>query len=170
MLQPLLQLHNKIEDNRNLFSDAGLAPIAFIDIFRSQPYQPELYEYFPLPALFVDYSMRGKGISQSRIVTMTLHILTDEMPDASNISEQKQEGLRRFMYNLIIQQLLEGSKLGATTKLKLISEDVIDAPVINYHTQTYEFEAHIADMMGNINEVLGQFETLNIFGNLRRNL
>ncbi|MFV0378332.1 MAG: hypothetical protein ACK5JD_13640 [Mangrovibacterium sp.] len=166
MLQPLLQLYYKLEGASQNFIDAGLKPIAFIDIYRSQPLQPELYEYFPLPAVFVDYTMRGNGINQPRTVAMTLHIVTDELPDASNISEQKQDGLKRFLYNLLIQDILEGGKLGITTKLKFISEEVIDIPVANYHPQAYEFDAYLADMMGNTNEVLGQFETLNIFGSL----
>lgn len=170
MLQPLLALYNKIEASRQKFVDAGLIPFAFFDIYRSQPLQPQLYEYFPLPAIFVDYAMQGQGINQPRTVTMTLHVVTDEMPDTSNIASQKNEGLKRFMYNLLIQEILENSKLGATKALKFLTEDTIDVPVINYHSQSYEFEAYIADMMGDVNEVLGQFESLNIFGSLRKNL
>lgn len=166
MLQPLLQLYNRLADNSAEFTNAGLEPIAFIDIYRQQPLQPELFEYFPLPAIFVDYTMKGTGINQARSVTMTLHIVTDELPDASNISSQKADGVKRFMYNLLIQKILEGHKLGATTKLKFSSEDVVDIPVANYHPQSYEFDAYLADMMGNATEVLGQFETLNIFGSL----
>ena len=114
--------------------------------------------------------MQGKGIKQPRLITMTLHILTDEMPDASNISEQKSEGLKRFLYLLLIQQMLEGSKLGKTTALKFLSENIVDVPVVNYHTQTYEFEAYPADMIGDIDVIMGEFERLNIYGSLRQNL
>lgn len=127
-----------------------------------------MYEYFPLPAMFVDYTMRGQGINQPRLITMTLHIITDEMPDASNISEQKNEGVMRFMYNLLIQSILDGTTLGKTTALSFTSEDVIDAPAVNYHTQSYEFEAFIADMMGNIDEIIEQFDSLNIFGSITK--
>ncbi len=169
MLQPLLELYNKIEGASNKFTEVNLPPFAFFDIYRSQPLQPELYEYFPLPAIFVDYTMRGQGVNQPRIVTMTLHIVTDEMPDASNISEQKNEGVKRFMYNLLLQEILDGSKLGKTTALSFVNEEVIDAPVINYHTQSYEFEAYVLDMIGNIDEVIGQFDSLNIFGSIHKN-
>ncbi len=166
MLQPLLSLYTKLEAASQKFTGAGLAPFAFFDVYRSQPLRPELYEYFPLPAMFVDYTMRGAGINQPRLVTITLHIVTDELPDASSISSQKNEGLKRFMYNLLVQEILDGCKLGKTTALKFTSEDIIDAPVVNYHTHSYEFEAYIADMMGNVDEVLGQFESLNIFGSI----
>ena len=170
MLQPLLEIYLLFESNSSRFTDQGLSPISFLDVYRSQPLEPELYEYFPVPAVFIDYSMQGQGIGQRRRITMTLHVITDEMPDASNISEQKSEGLKRFLYLLLIQQTLEGSKLGKTTSLKFVSENIVDVPVINYHTQTYEFEAFPVDMIGDIDLILGEFERLNIYKNLRKNL
>lgn len=168
MLQPLLQLYNLLESNSTKFIERGLLPIAFIDVYRSQPLQPELYEYFDMPAIFVDYSMTGNGIYQRRTVQMTLHILTDELPDASNISEQRVDGLKRFLYQLTLQELLEGSSLGKTTALKFITENIIDAPVVNYHQQMYEFNAFMSDMCGDTTTILGEFERLNIFGTLRQ--
>jgi len=170
MLQPLLELYLQFEANSPEFNEKGLNPISFLDVYRSQPLEPELYEFFPVPAIFIDYTMQGKGIKQPRLITMTLHIITDEMPDASNISEQKSEGLKRFLYLLLIQQMLEGSKLGKTTALKFLSENIVDVPVVNYHTQTYEFEAYPADMIGDIDVIMGEFERLNIYGSLRQNL
>ena len=170
MLQPLLELYHRFETNSAKFTEKGLLPISFIDVYRSQPLEPELYEYFPLPAIFVDYAMQGKGINQPRIITMSLHIVTDAMPDASNISAQKSAGINRFMYNLLIQQLLEGCRLGKTTTLKFQTEQPIDIAVANYHTQTYEFEAYPAEMMGDIAYILGEFERLNIYASALRNV
>lgn len=169
MLQPLLELYHHFESNSIKFTEKGILPISFLDVYRSQPLDPELYEYFSLPAIFVDYTMQGKGINQPRIITITIHVVTDDMPDTSNISEQKSAGINRFMYNLLIQQILEGCKLGHTTALKFITEESIDIPVANYHTQSYEFEAFPADMMGDIAQVLGEFERLNIYNSLLKN-
>jgi hypothetical protein len=170
MLQPLLEIYLLFESSSSKFTDQGLNPISFLDVYRSQPLEPELYEYFQVPAIFIDYSMQGFGIRQPRRITMTLHIITDEMPDASNISEQKSEGLKRFLYLLLIQQTLEGCKLGKTTGLKFVSENIVDVPVVNYHTQTYEFEAFPVDMIGDIDVILGEFERLNLYERLRKNL
>ena len=170
MLQPLLELYHCFENNSLKFTEKGLSPVSFLDVYRSQPLEPELYEYFPFPAVFIDYVMAGQGIKQPRRITMTLHIVTDEMPDASNISEQKSEGLKRFLYLLLIQQALEGSTLGNTSALKFLFENVVDMPVANYHTQTYEFEAFPADMIGDITSIMGEFERLNIYESLRNNL
>jgi len=169
MLQPLLNLYTLLEDNSSKFTTKDLAPISFIDVYRSQPLQPELYEYFELPAIFVDYTITGNGKNQPRSITMTLHILVDDMPDTSNISEQKNEGFNRFLYLLLIQEILEGSKLGKTTQLKFLNESSIDLPVANYHTQSYQFDAYLADMIADAIQVKGQFERLNIYKSIVKN-
>ncbi|WP_418894689.1 hypothetical protein [Limibacterium fermenti] len=168
MLVQLLELYKLIDSKKQIFIDAGLDGDFFIDVYRSQPHEPQLYEYFSLPAIFVDYSILGQGKNKPRKVTTTLHVVTDDMPDISNISEQKTEGLKRFLYNLLLQQIVEGSRLGSTTALSFINELPIDEPVINYHTQTYEFEVNLSDMISNHpEEIIGEFERLNIYGSLK---
>jgi hypothetical protein len=167
MLQPLLSLYNLLDASREKFAGRQLEPVAFVDIYRSQPLEPELYEYFPLPALFVDYTMQGQGYNAPRLVTMTLHIVTDAMPDTSSISAQRMDGVKRFLYNMTIQELLENARLGNTGRLRFITEALIDAPVVNYHVQTYEFEAYLKDIVGeNPEQIVGEFERLRIFGSL----
>ena len=168
MVVQLLKLYELIAANEDKFTAAGLNGKFFIDVYRSQPLDPESYEYFPLPAIFVDYSMLGQGKNKPRKITLTLHIVTDEMSDASNISPQKSEGLNRFLYNLLLQQIIEGAKLGATTPLSFIDEHAIDESVTNYHAQTYELEAYLHDTIGeNPTQIIGEFERLNIFGSLK---
>lgn len=168
MLQPLLEFYNLLANNNAKFTDRNLSANFFIDVFRSQPFEPELYEYFSLPALFIDYQMIGQGKKNPRRVTMTVHAVTDAAPDTSNISSS--EGLNKFLYNLTLQELLEGTRLGETTPLKFISENSIDAPVTNYHNQVYEFDAFLSDMLGNPAAIIAEFERLNIFGSLTTKL
>jgi len=167
MLKQLLSLYEKLEQNKVKFESAGLNGDFFIDVYRSQPFQPELYEYFSLPAIFVDYSMAGQGANNPRLITLTLHIIVDELPDASNISEQKEYGLKRFSYCLLLQSILEGCILDKTSRLKFISENPIDEPVVNYHSQTYEFEVYLQDMLVDSKRIFGEFERLNIYGSLK---
>ena len=167
MILPLLNLYKLFEENKVLFEQHDLSSDWFIDVYRSQPLEPELYEYFPLPAMFVDYQLTGQGKNKPRLVTMTLHTVTDEMPDASNIAMQRDTGLKRFLYHGIIQQILEGKPLGSTTPLKFISEGIIDAPIVNYHTQIYEFEAYASDLSGTPEEIeYGMIELIKLQGKL----
>ena len=168
MLVQLLSLYETIAATEQKFIDAGLAGKFFIDVYRSQPFEPELYEYFSLPAIFVDYTITGNGKKKPRTVDITLHVVTDEMPDASNISAQKTDGLKRFLYNIMLQDILEGTALSATSPLEFVNEMPIDEPVINYHTQSYRFDAYLKDMIGdNPAKIIGQFEKLNILGSLK---
>jgi hypothetical protein len=167
MLKPLLNLYELLLNNRGKFENYNLNGDFFVDVYRSQPMEPEMYEYFSVPAIFVDYQMQGLGKDKPRLITMILHIITDEMPNASNISEDKERGMNRWIYCLLLQSILEGARLGKTTPLKFISENPVDAPVINYHTQTYEFETYMQDMVDNAEYIFGEFERLNIFGNLK---
>jgi len=70
----------------------------------------------------------------------------------------------------LLQSVLEGITLNKTSRLRFISENVIDENVVNYHTQTYEFEVHLDDMLGETERVFGEFEKLNIYGNLVKSL
>ncbi len=167
MIQPLLKMYKLFGENKDKFEKYDLLSSFFIDVYRSQPLEPELYEYFPLPAIFVDYDIQGQGKGKPRLVTMTLHIVTDEMPDASNISLQQDTGLKRFLYHYIIQEILEGNRLGNTTALKFISENIVDAPVINYHNQVYQFECNLEDLAGTPEEIeYGMIELLKLQGKL----
>lgn len=171
MIQPLLKMYQVFEENKAKFEKYNLLSTFFIDVYRSQPLEPQLYEYFPLPAIFVDYDIQGQGKNKPRLVTMTLHIVTDEMPDASNISLQQDTGLKRFLYHYIIQEILEGNRLGNTTALKFISENIVDAPVINYHNQVYQFECNLEDLAGTPEEIeYGMIELLKIQGGLVNHL
>ena len=80
---------------------------------------------------------------------------------------QRDSGLKRFLYHVIIQKMLEGKPLGKTTPLKFISVNIIDAPVVNYHTQIYEFEAWLDDLAGTPEEIeYGMIELLKLQGKL----
>lgn len=171
MIQPLLKMYKLFEENKEKFKKYDLSSDFFIDVYRSQPLDPENYEYFSLPAIFVDYDIQGQGKGKARLVTMTLHIITDELPDASNISLQQDTGLKRFLYHYIIQDLLEGNRLGNTSALKFMSENIVDAPVINYHNQVYQFEAYLEDLAGTPEEIeYGMIEFIKLKGRLTNHI
>lgn len=171
MIQPLLKMYKLFEENKEKFKKYDLSSDFFIDVYRSQPLDPENYEYFSLPAIFVDYDIQGQGKGKARLVTMTLHIITDELPDASNISLQQDTGLKRFLYHYIIQDLLEGNRLGNTSALKFMSENIVDAPVINYHNQVYQFEAYLEDLAGTPEEIeYGLIEFIKLKGRLTNHI
>jgi hypothetical protein len=168
MLKPLLNLYNKIAESEQLFTDKGLNGKFYMDVYRGQVEEPEDFEYYPLPAIFVDYSKQGQGKKQPRLITLNLHIVTDAMPSVSNVSEELTKGTDRFIYHLLIQKILEGERLGNTTPLVFLSEIPVTAAVVNYHMQNWQFEAYLDTLMEDMEITTGEFERLCIFGQLKQ--
>ncbi|MBD8348593.1 hypothetical protein [Dysgonomonas sp. HGC4] len=167
MIQPLLNLYKLFEENKEEFEKYDLESHFFIDLYRSQPEEPDQYEYFSLPAIFVDYQLVGQGRNKPRLVTMILHVVTDEMPDASNVMIEHASGLKRFLYHTIIQELLEGTRLGNTSRLEFVNEAIVDTQVVNYHNQSYTFEAYLQDLTGTPEEIeYGIIELIRLQGQL----
>lgn len=167
MIKPILELYKIFELNNDKFEEYGLDSHFFIDLYRSQPEDPTQYEYFSLPAIFVDYQLVGQGRNKPRLVTMILHVVTDEMPDASNVMIEHASGLKRFLYHTIIQEILEGTPLGNTSRLEFVNEGIIDTEVVNYHNQSYTFEAYLQDLAGTPQEIqYGIIELLKLQGKL----
>jgi hypothetical protein len=167
MIRPIVTLYSLFENNKSLFTDKGLSGDFYIDIYRGQTTDPELFEFFTLPAIFIDYSIQGQGINKPRLVTLSLHILIDELPSESNISQQQEDGFKRFIYQSLIQKLLEGKRLGDTSTLVFLSESIMDLPVINYHIQTYSFEAYLDEMLEVPEIIWGEFENVDLNGILK---
>lgn len=169
MIHQLQEIQNILQQNAHLFTSASLPTQWHVEAYRSQPHEAEAYEYFSLPAIFVDYQMTGQGKNKPRIITITLHILTDTMA-SEHFSTQW--GEKRFHTLGILQHIFEGATLGNTTPLRFISETPIDAEIIHYHTQTYEFEAHLCDLFTSLSHPaqyqVGYFDTVTLQAELHQ--
>lgn len=168
MLVPIVELYKLLETEKPKFEAKTLNGDFFVDIFRNQPIDPEFHEYYSLPALFVDYTNTGQGKDKPRLIQMTLHMVIDENFDMSNKTPEYLEGMNRFVYVALLQEILEGKKLGPTTALKFISEVPVDNPVADYHTIIFEFEAYASDLITVPNYEFGEFERLNLTGKLKQ--
>ncbi len=168
MINQLISLYNIFETKKSEFTASGLIGDWFIDAYRGQPLEPELFEYYSLPAIFIDYKMTGQGKGKPRLITLTAHIVTDHSADIANISLNLDEGMKRFAYLGKVQKILEGTPLHNTTPLKFISEEPIDTGVVEYHAQVYEFEAYLDDIYTSPTETqTGMIELLRLQGRLQ---
>lgn len=170
MLVPILELYRIIEAEKAKFEAKNLNGNFFIDLFRNQPVDPEFHEYYSLPAIFVDYTNTGQGKDKPRLIQMTLHLVIDENYDASTISPDRVLGMSRFIYVGLLQEILEGKKLGASSPLKFVTEVPIDNPVADYHTLVFEFESYAADLITVPVFEFGEFDSLNLSGKLKQKM
>ena len=170
MLIPILELYRKIEESKPKFEAKFLKADFFIDLFRNQPMDPEIHEYYSLPALFVDYVNTGQGKDKPRLINMKLHLVIDEEYDASNVAPNHVQGMNRFVYVALLQEILEGKKLGTSSPLKFVSEVPTDNPVADYHILTFEFEMYVEDMIKVPVVKMGEFLRLNLSGKLKQKM
>jgi hypothetical protein len=168
MILPILELYQILEQNKDKFESENLLGNFFIDLFRNQPLDPELHEYYSLPAIFIDYNITGQGKDKPRAIELTLHIVLEESFDASNVSENYTLGLNRFVYMGILQEILEGKKLANGSPLRFINETMIDSPVCDYHKMVFAFETYAPELIRSNTLELGEFEQLNFTGKLKQ--
>lgn len=167
MKVPFLNLYTIIEAEKQKFEDQGLNGNFFLDIYRNQPEDSDQYEFFSLPAIFVDYTNTGQGKDKPRLIQITLHVVTDEECDMSSISPNKESGMNRFVYSGVLQEILEGRKLVGNSALKFVSEVPIDNPVADHHSLIFEFECFAKDLITNPVFETGEFEKPNVGGQLK---
>jgi hypothetical protein len=121
------------------FIAQGLPPVVHIDFFRGQPGQPELFEIFELPALFIDYRLVNarKGREVKANATITVHVLLERTGPTSSNAPGLEQGLRCLQTLKLIRQTLIGITSAETTALVWESEEPADIDVVSYHILSY---------------------------------
>ncbi len=169
MIVPILEIYKTIMDAKPLFEENNLKSDFFIDLFRGQPNNPEVFEGYSYPAVFIEYNITGQGIDKPRLIQLNLHIEVNENYDASNISPNNIMGMNRFLYCNLLVKIFEGKKLGSSTKLKFENEQVNDSDVVDYHTLVFSFEMHHGDLVKPPSDTeFGEFLSLNFTGKLKQ--
>lgn len=164
---PFLNLYAIVAAEKQKFEEQGLNGNFFMDIYRGQPEDPEQYEFFSLPAIFIDYTNTGQGKDKPRLIQITLHLLIDEENDMNNFAPDNIAGMNRFVYCAILQEILEGKKLVNNSALKFVSEVPIDNPVADYHSIIFEFESFAKDLISNPVFQTGEFVKPDVAGALK---
>ncbi len=123
-----------------LFTKYDLPAIKYIDLYRGQPLAPQNFELYDVPALFLEYAINW----DTKILNLSVHVVTDQTHSTSSISTNKMTGLQIFtMYN-VVKEILKGVSSEHTGKLKLISERPAETDVVNY--QIIDFSCSIEDV------------------------
>lgn len=135
------KIYDVFASNAAIFTAAGLQPLSTMDRYRRQPLEPEKFEFYQTPAIFLDYRITwdrtgkkydGRGL-------LDVHIVTDNPYDTANIFTGKEEALRQVFWYKIARKLLDNLESNNTGKLYRIDERPVDTGVIIYHVLTYGF-------------------------------
>ncbi len=127
-----IKIIEKIEASAQVFIDKGLPAVKYIDFYRGQPTSPERFEFYDLPAVFIQYRTNKNYIS------LDIHVLTDPNHDTNNKSPFIMSGLDIIRYYETIKDLLVNLESDNASKLHWVADEPLDADVINYHIITFE--------------------------------
>jgi hypothetical protein len=140
MIELFTKIYETFAEKAQTFTTLGLKPIEFIDRYRGQPLNPEQFEYYPLPAVFIDWKIKWEKAGQvyNGNVELDFHLVVDPTWDTSNVSTNYLEGLKFILYETAVRSVLDNLSCEVTSKLKRIDENPVDTGVVNYHVMRYE--------------------------------
>lgn len=136
----LINLYQAFEDAKADFEAKGVKPVAVIDRFRGQPLNPEQFEYYDLPALFIEYTIQWERVAQvyNGVVAFGFHLVTEPTWDVSNISTNKEEGMKYYTLVDCVREVLDNFRKPYISVLQRTRDEVMDAGVIFYQRLGYE--------------------------------
>lgn len=139
MTHLFLKICQAFEAKKQLFINAGLEPVTHIDRYRGQPLNPEQFEYYPLPAIFIDWriSWVKSGKNYDGDLSLDFHVITHAASDASNIATSSFEGLKNITYHALIRAILDNLESQNTGKLLREGENPVEAGAVNYQMMRY---------------------------------
>lgn len=131
-------------NNNQALIDLGFQPIQTIDRFRGQTTEPEKFEYYPTPAIFMahktTWNRQGKRYVGNCIVDF--HVVYDEPMQTANFFTNKDEALKQAGFYQMVQRLLDDIATNVSTRLMRSNEMTVDTGVVCYKILTYTCETY----------------------------
>lgn len=166
------KVYQVFTDNQNLFISNDLEPVRTIDLFRGQTTNPESFEYFETPAIFiawrVDYEQNSRKQYQG-VANIDFHIVLDQPQDTGNIFTGFEEGLKKSFFHKYVHLLLDNMESEVTSKLMRVSDRPIDTGVNAYTIISYKC-LYEDDISQNKFTEVGDANALITHGNLKKEL
>ena len=147
------------------FIKEGVSPPKYIDIYAGQDQFEENFELFSRPALLVDWDLNYQ--SDTPTATVTLYCCYEQLRDTSNISMNRDLGLKFLDFVATIDAIASTIESETTGKLEIVSEgfNKMDS-IVDIYLLTYE-----CSFKGRKNPLskyqAGDYDKLNLDGNLK---
>ena len=146
------------------FTDQSISPVGYIDLYAGQDQFPENFELFSQPALFIDWDVDYSGDVPR--ATVTFYCCFEQLRDTSNISLNKDLGLKFLDYVDTIDGIVTSIETAVSGKLEMINEgfNKMDS-IVDIYLLTYE-----CSYSGRKNPLdkyqAGEYDTLDLKPNL----
>jgi hypothetical protein len=127
----------KTPETKAKFTDKGISPVGYIDLYAGQDLNEENFELFSQPALFIDWDVDYSGDIPR--ATVTFYCCFEQLRDTSNISLNKDLGLKFLDYVAIIDEVAGTITSETTGTLEIVSEgfNKMDS-IVDIYLLTYE--------------------------------
>lgn len=124
-------------ENKAKFTDQGISPISYIDLYAGQDLNEENFELFSQSVLFIDWDIDYSGDIPR--ATVTFYCCFEQLRDTSNISLNRDLGLKFLDYIDTINEVAGTIETAVSGKLDLISEgfNKMDS-IVDIYLLTYE--------------------------------
>lgn len=153
------------QENKDKFTAIEIASNLYIDIYAGQDQFEENFELFSQPALLVDWDVDYK--TQPPTATVTLYCCYEQLRDTSNISLNRDLGLKFLEFIAIIDEIASTIESETTGKLEIASEgfNKMDSIVDSY---LLTFECSYKGRKNPLDKYqAGDYDKLNLDGNLK---
>ncbi len=151
-------------ENQAKFTDQNISPVQYIDIYAGQDLMEQNFELFAQPALLIDWEVNHQG--DAPMATLTLYCCYEQLRDTSNISLNRELGLKFLDYVATIDEVFRTIESETTGKPELLSEgfNKMDS-IVDVYLLTYQ-----CSFSGRKNPLdkyqAGDYDTLDLKGNL----
>jgi len=124
-------------ENKTLFTDKNVNPVTYIDLYAGQEQFEENFELFAQPALLIEWGVDYSG--NTPVATITLYCCFEQLRDTSNISLNRDLGLRFLDYIDTIDEVIQTIETEKTGKPEIVSEGFhkMDS-IVDVYLLTYE--------------------------------
>lgn len=133
------RVYELFDANKQLFIDAGFQPIRTIDKYRGQTINPQKFEIFETPALFIrtrtKWNKEGKQYTGN--ITVDFHLVIDEEGETANLYSNYEEALKQAFYYRTVQVMLDDLSGEGFSKLTRVEDVPVDLDVFAYDILTY---------------------------------
>lgn len=127
----------ELQENKSKFTDKNITPPIYIDLYAGQEQFEENFELFAQNALLIEWDIDHTG--DTPIATVTFYCCFEQLRDTSNISLNRDLGLKFLDYVKTIDELLLTVESESTGKMELIKEGFhkMDS-IVDVYLLTYE--------------------------------
>jgi hypothetical protein len=127
-------VYELFEQKNSELTNAGLQPVRTIDRYRGQTLNPEQFELYGIPAIFIQWGVKWNMVGKTYTgeVSLAFHVVTDEPWETANIYVGSDDALKKAFFHTAVQRILDDLQGPGFNKIQRSEDAAVDTGVICY--------------------------------------